>query len=112
MNSQVIKIHKNVDNKVTGVTYIAEDTEHELQGDIVISSMPLKDLVVGMNDVPEEELKIAKGLPYRDYMTVGVLVKKLNLENKTDIKTIGNIVPDCWVYVQDRNVKMGRFQIY
>ena len=58
MNSQVIKIHKNVDNKVTGVTYIAEDTEHELQGDIVISSMPLKDLVVGMNDVPEEELKI------------------------------------------------------
>ena len=27
MNSQVIKIHKNVDNKVTGVTYIAEDTE-------------------------------------------------------------------------------------
>ena len=112
MNSQVIKIHKDVDNKVTGVTYIAEGTEYELQGDIVISSMPLKDLVVGMNDVPEEELKIAKGLPYRDYMTVGVLVKKLNLENKTNIKTIGNIVPDCWVYVQDRNVKMGRFQIY
>ena len=28
------------------------------------------------------------------------------------MKTVGNIVPDCWVYVQDRNVKMGRFQIY
>ena len=34
------------------------------------------------------------------------------LVNKTNIKTVGNIVPDCWVYVQDRNVKMGRFQIY
>jgi protoporphyrinogen oxidase len=74
--------------------------------------MPLKDLVMGMNDVPEKERRVAKGLPYRDYMTLGVLVKKLNLENKTDIKTIGNIVPDCWVYVQDRKVKMGRFQIY
>lgn len=45
-------------------------------------------------------------------MTLGVLVPKLNLENKTNIKTIGNIVPDNWVYVQDRTVKMGRFQIY
>ena len=56
--------------------------------------------------------KIADGLPYRDYMTLGVLVNHLNLENKTDIKTVGDIVPDCWVYVQDRTVKMGRFQIY
>jgi protoporphyrinogen oxidase len=45
-------------------------------------------------------------------MTLGVLVRKLNLENKTKLTTVGNIVPDCWVYVQDRNVKMGRFQIY
>ena len=112
MNSQVTKIHKDANNQITGVTYVADGAEHELEGDIVISSMPLKDLVVGMNDVPEHELAIAQGLPYRDYMTLGVLVKKLNLENKTDIKTMGNIVPDCWVYVQERKVKMGRFQIY
>ena len=112
MNSRVTKIHKNSDNVVTGVTYVENGVEKELEGDIIISSMPLKDLVVGMNDVPSHELEIAKGLPYRDYMTLGVLVKKLNLVNKTDIKTIGNIVPDCWVYVQDRKVKMGRFQIY
>ena len=112
MNSQVTKVHKDANNNMTGVTYVADGVEHQLDGDIVISSMPLRDLVVGMNDVPEHELAIAKGLPYRDYMTLGVLVKKLNLENKTDIKTMGNIVPDCWVYVQDRKVKMGRFQIY
>ena len=45
-------------------------------------------------------------------MTLGVLVSKLNLNNRTKIKTVSNIVPDCWVYVQDRRVKMGRFQIY
>ena len=74
--------------------------------------MPVKDLVEGMNDVPEKYRNIASGLPYRDYMTVGVLIPHLNLENKTNKKTIGNIVPDDWVYVHDRNVKMGRFQIY
>lgn len=74
--------------------------------------MPIKDLVEGMNDVPEKYVDIAAGLPYRDYMTVGVLISHLNLKNETKIKTIGNIVPDNWVYVHDRNVKMGRFQIY
>ena len=74
--------------------------------------MPIKDLVAGINDVPEEDAKIAAGLPYRDYMTVGVLVPHLNLKNETRIKTVGNIVPDDWVYVHDRSVKMGRFQVY
>ena len=74
--------------------------------------MPIKDLVAGMNEVPNEVARIANGLPYRDYMTLGVLVKNFKLKNETSLPTIGNIVPDCWVYVQDRNVKMGRFQIY
>ena len=74
--------------------------------------MPVKDLVMGMEGVPDKYTEIAKGLPYRDYMTVGVLVYKLNLKNNTKIKTVGNIVPDDWVYVHDRSVKMGRFQIY
>ncbi|MCR5510895.1 MAG: NAD(P)/FAD-dependent oxidoreductase [Lachnospiraceae bacterium] len=112
MNSQVTRVHKNADNHMTGLTYVADGAEHELDGDIIISSMPLKDLVCGMNDVPKNCAEIAAGLPYRDYMTLGVLVPKLNLVNKTDIKTISNIVPDCWVYVQERKVKLGRFQIY
>ncbi|MFR6588949.1 MAG: hypothetical protein ACLURV_00580 [Gallintestinimicrobium sp.] len=38
-------------------------------------------------------------------------MRKLNLENKTKIKTIGNIVPDNWVYVRDRNVQLGRLNL-
>lgn len=34
------------------------------------------------------------------------------LKNKTDIKTVNDIVPDCWIYVQDKNVKLGRIQIF
>ncbi len=111
MDAKVTGIRKDGDH-IKGVTYVQNGQEVTVDGDVVISSMPIKDLVAGMNDVPADPARIAAGLPYRDYMTLGVLVPKLNLKNKTDIKTMGNIVPDNWVYVQDRTVKMGRFQIY
>lgn len=111
-NAKVVNIIKNSNNVVTGLVYEKDGQRITVNGDYVISSMPVKDLVLGMNDVPERFLQIAKGLPYRDYMTVGVLIPHLNLKNETKTKTIGNIVPDNWVYVHDRNVKMGRFQIY
>lgn len=110
--AKVTKIIKNEGNLLTGVIYEKDGKEETAKGDYVISSMPVKDLVAGMNDVPETPARIAAGLPYRDYMTLGVLVPKLKLVNKTKMATVGNIVPDCWVYVQDRRVKMGRFQIY
>ena len=99
-------------NRLVSATYEKDGQTCTIEADVFISSMPIKDLIGGMNDVPPEPARIAAGLPYRDYMTLGVLVKKLNLENKTGMTTIGNIVPDCWVYVQDRTVKMGRFQIF
>ena len=110
--AKVVGIKKDKNNRLTGVVYEKAGKKVTLSGDYVISSMPIKDLVEAMNDVPAKFAKIASGLPYRDYMTVGVLSKKLSLKNKTNIKTLGDIVPDNWVYVHDKNVKMGRFQIY
>ncbi len=109
--AKVVSLHKN-GARIDTITYEQNGQRVTVDADIVISSMPVKDLIAGMNDVPAEECRVAAGLPYRDYMTVGVLVEKLNLENKTKFKTLGNIVPDCWIYVQDRRVKMGRMQIY
>ena len=85
-----------------------------IEGDIFISSMPLKDLVTGFKGerIPAKILDIAKGLPYRDFMTVGLLVNKLNLKNETNIKTLGNIVPDCWMYIHEPNTKILRLQIF
>ena len=110
-NAKVVNLIKDGD-KLTGLVYEKDGKRVTLEGDHIISSMPVKDLVEGMNDVPDEYLQIASGLPYRDYMTVGVLIHHLNLKNETKIKTMGNIVPDNWVYVHDKTVKMGRFQIY
>ncbi len=110
-NAKVVGLLKDHD-KITALFYEQDGRRISIEGDYIISSMPIKDLIVGMNDVPKEPLRIAKGLPYRDYMTLGVLVSGLKLKNKTNLRTIGDIVPDCWVYVQDRKVKLGRFQIY
>ena len=102
-NNQV----KSVECEVNGKTEI-------IDADIFVSSMPVKDLVAGLKgqEVPNEVATIAEGLPFVDFQTVGVLVKKIKLENKTQIKTLGNIVPDCWIYVQEPEVKMLRLQIF
>ena len=99
--------------RITGVWYVdADGREVREEADVVISSMPVKDLVAGLPEVPENEARIAAGLPYRDFVTVGLLVDRLELKNTTELKTLGNIVPDCWIYVQDTGVKLGRIQIF
>lgn len=82
-------------------------------GDYYFSTMPVKDLVHAMGGcVPANVKDIAENLPYRDFITVGLLVDKLLLANKTKMKTVNNIVPDCWIYIQERDVKIGRLQIF
>ena len=116
------KILKNVSvkkinasgNRVLSVIADTENGEKEFTGDIFFSSMPVKDLVGGISgiEIPETVKSAAENLPYRDFVTVGLLVDRMLLKNKTDIKTVNDIVPDCWIYVQDKNVKLGRIQIF
>jgi len=112
-NCKVENFYKSGD-KIDYIICSKEGKRVKLEGDIYLSSMPLRDLCLGIKgQIPSKEvLSIAEGLPYRDFVTVGLLVEKLNLKNKTKIKTLSNIVPDCWIYVQDRGVKLGRIQIF
>lgn len=101
------------DGKINSVTVESGGRTQTLRADYYISSMPVKDLVIGLGDaVPKEVFDIAAALPYRDFITVGLLLKKLEIKNETKIKTVGNIVPDCWIYIQERDVKLGRLQIF
>lgn len=102
-----------IDGKISSVTAECGGQTEKLSGDYVISSMPVKDLVLGMGStVPEGIREIAGSLPYRDFITVGLLLKKLEIKNETKIKTVSDIVPDCWIYIQERDVKLGRLQIF
>jgi protoporphyrinogen oxidase len=36
----------------------------------------------------------------------------MKIRNETAIPTVNNIVPDNWIYIQERDVKLGRLQIF
>ncbi len=112
--SQVEKLLLDDKGNVKSVVFSSMGKTMKIDADIFISSMPVQDLIAGIEDenLPSEVKNAAKTLPYRDFVTVGLLVNKLKLENKTDYKTLSNIIPDCWIYVQDTNVKLGRIQIF
>lgn len=116
-DARVVEVRR-ADGRIGSVVY--EDSEGnrtELEADQFVSSMPVRDLVDAMDGaepVPADMKGIADGLPYRDFVTVGLLVKRLRLKNTTGIPTLGNppIVPDCWIYVQDPGYKVGRIQVF
>jgi protoporphyrinogen oxidase len=113
IKNAAVKTLEVKDNTIHSIGIETDDGKANLKADYYISTMPVKDLIEGMgNVVPEDVHSIATALPYRDFITVGLLVDKLLLENKTDHKTLGNIVPDCWIYIQERDVKLGRLQIF
>ena len=76
--------------------------------------MPIKELIPALEgiEVPEEIRKISNELPYRDFITVGLLMKKMKINNSTKIKTFQNRIPDTWIYIQERDVKIGRLQVF
>ncbi len=101
---------------------VARDARGELlsiRPSCLISSMPLKALISGIFEgrgiaVPQHVQDIAKGLVYRDFMTVGVLIRAdLSGSRKKNSGTqdVGAL-KDNWIYVQEPGVKMGRIQIF
>jgi protoporphyrinogen oxidase len=80
--------------------------------DYVFSTTSVKNLINAMSNVPENLQEIANGLLHRNFITVGLLLNKLSINNQTKIKTINNLVPDNWIYMQESDVQMGRIQIF
>jgi protoporphyrinogen oxidase len=101
-------------NRVIYVETEESGTTQTRPCDYLFSSMPIKDLVAAIKgiEVPGEIRKIAEELPYRDFITVGLLVDKLKIKNKTKIKTYKERVPDTWIYIQERDVNIGRLQLF
>lgn len=110
MEEEVNKI--NLENGL--ITSIQTNVGNTYQCDELISTMPIKDLstAMGKENLSEQSYQIAQGLVYRDFITVGMLLKQIKLKNTTKTKTINNWLPDTWIYIQEENVKVGRLQIF
>jgi protoporphyrinogen oxidase len=103
------------DGRITAVEAIDRSSREKmaLEGDYFFSTMPVKELIAGMGEAaPENVREIAMGLQYRDFITVGILLKKMSPPEIKD-KTEGpKVLPDTWIYIQEKDVKVGRLQIF
>ncbi|HEX3035051.1 MAG TPA: NAD(P)/FAD-dependent oxidoreductase [Thermodesulfobacteriota bacterium] len=86
-------------NKVNAVEIKIDEGIELISGSHFISTMPIRELVQKLEPAPPEEvLKAAASLNYRDFLTVVLIV------NKRDV------FPDNWIYIHDSDVKVGRIQ--
>ncbi|HEX6179276.1 MAG TPA: FAD-dependent oxidoreductase, partial [Thermoanaerobaculia bacterium] len=106
----VTRLHTDGAARVVAVTVkrLDDGQEIRLDCDYVFSSMPVRSLIRAIDQkVPEEVSKVAEGLMYRDFITVGVLLDKL-LVKEPD----GGPIRDNWIYIQEPDVLVGRMQIF
>jgi protoporphyrinogen oxidase len=71
--------------------------------DYFLSTMPVKDLIAMLGPDDAHIAKIAADLPYRSFMTAGLL-----LRNMRGCRTPA----DNWIYIQEPDVRIGRLQIF
>jgi len=105
----VVGVRRN-GNQIVSVTVQDSQTgvRREVLADYVFSTMPVKDLIACFGeDPPVPVTQIADGLVYRDFMTVGLLLRQLKLSNPQ-----GSAIRDNWIYVQEPDVMVGRIQFF
>ncbi|MDB5003620.1 MAG: amine oxidase [Mucilaginibacter sp.] len=113
-NSEVMELDIAGD-RICEMSYFDNTTKlkNTIKGDYFFSTMPVKELITAMgNKVPQEVKEVALNLQYRDFITVGLLLNKLKIKNETKGPSLGNLVPDNWIYIQEKDVKIGRLQIF
>src|SRR5215831_15091896 len=111
---QAVENLRVVQGHVTEVVVrsVASGATTTLAADYVISSMPVCDLVAGLDPpAPSDVRAIAERLPYRAFVTVGLLVTKMKAHG-TRAGDPRNHPPDNWIYVQEPDVRLGRLQIF
>jgi protoporphyrinogen oxidase len=79
----------------------ADGQKEEYRAEHLVSSMPVSQLVAQLEPrLPDAALRAAASLRYRDFLTVGLILRERNCFR------------DNWIYVHDPNVKLGRVQNY
>lgn len=96
-------------SRIQGVQAIQSSGESiALPADFVFSAMPVPQLIHALSEpAPRNVRAVAEGLVFRDFLTVGVLVRKLAL---TEVD--GSPLRDNWIYIQEPGIRMTRLQIF
>jgi protoporphyrinogen oxidase len=65
-----------------------------------------------MPAVPDSVLEVARHIPYRDFITVGLLVDRMQVTSRSGPVSPNGMPPDNWIYIQEPDVALGRLQIF
>ena len=104
--------HKDGVSAVQSVNSQTGETK-SWEGDYFFSTMPVNELIGGMlGNVPAEVKEVAAGLLYRDFITVGLLLKQFSTPDKATGGFKKLKLEDTWIYVQEKDVKVGRLQLF
>jgi len=98
MDSPVARI-RHEGGRAVAVVATNGGVETEYPCTDVISSMPFRELLEAMDPAPPDDvLRAARSLTFRDFMTVALVVPQ------------EYSFPDNWIYIHDPNVRVGRIQ--
>jgi protoporphyrinogen oxidase len=99
MNSDVVAIHHDGNGHVVSVTMKGPRGEMRTPISHLISSMPLPTLIQRLDPAPPASvLETAQQLRHRDFVLVGLVLKRPEL------------FPDNWIYIHTPGVSVGRIQ--
>ena len=114
LRHRIVGIERNR-SAITAVTVRDESSGscRRMTCDYLISTMPVSDLTGMLQPDDAEVIRVASQLPYRDFITVGLLVKRMKITGPKSANVRKNGMPaDNWIYIQEPDVKIGRLQIF
>jgi protoporphyrinogen oxidase len=107
-NCDVAGVHCQGEKVLSITASDKQGNKRELAGDYFFSTMAIKDLIRAMDmPIPANVKEVSEGLIYRDFITVGLLVRKLKVTEKNK-----KLIEDNWIYIQEPDVLAGRLQIF
>ena len=98
LNTDVIRVERD-GKRVKSITIKQGEQTTQIMGDQFISSMPVTLLLTRLDPPPPSHvLEAARGLKYRDFLIVSLIIDRENL------------FPDNWLYIHSPEFKVGRIQ--
>jgi protoporphyrinogen oxidase len=112
--------HRVVSIERVGLSLTAVRVRDETTGSVrlfpcdqFISTIPVSDLTAMLRPENLAVARIADQLPYRDFITVGLLLSKMKVTAGARHSTLARgMPPDNWIYIQEPDVSIGRIQIF
>ncbi len=97
--------------KAVQAAHLATGRLETLTGDYFFSTAPVQEILRAFDPAPPKNvLEVSDGLVYRDFITVGLLVRSLRIHE--DSPQGQSLIRDNWIYIQEPDVQLGRLQIF